>query len=305
MDDKAKYDAACKRLLSEKIILAWIMKSCMEEFRNSDVKEIAAEYIEGQPQVAEVPVNPDEEPSIIRGTDTEDKTLNEGIVTYDIRFHAILPSNGEHVRLIVNIEAQGDFYPGYSVITRGIYYCSRMISSQNGREFIDSNYQDVRKVYSVWICLNPPDYRKNTINRYSMTEELLVGNYREPIQHYDLLTAIMICLGNPENDNYDGVLKLLGTLLSSDISADKKKQILYDEFDIPITRTLDKEVSEMCNLSQTVEAKGIEKGIEKGRIEGILSSIRSLMDSMDWTIEQAMDALKVPEGERSKYMRQI
>ena len=59
MDDKAKYDAACKRLLSEKIILAWIMKSCMEEFRNSDVKEIAAEYIEGQPQVAEVPVNPD------------------------------------------------------------------------------------------------------------------------------------------------------------------------------------------------------------------------------------------------------
>ena len=219
MDDKAKYDAACKRLLSEKIILAWIMKSCMEEFRNSDVKEIAAEYIEGQPQVAEVPVNPDEEPSIIRGTDTEDKTLNEGIVTYDIRFHTILPSNGEHVRLIVNIEAQGDFYPGYSVITRGIYYCSRMISSQNGREFIDSNYQDVRKVYSVWICLNPPDYRKNTINRYSMTEEHLVGNYREPIQHYDLLTAIMICLGNPENDNYDGVLKLLGTLLSSDISA--------------------------------------------------------------------------------------
>lgn len=57
----------------------------------------------------------------------------------------------------------------------------------------------------------------------------------------------------------------------------------------------------MCNLSQTVEAKGIEKG----RMEGILSSIKSLMDSMGWTIEQAMDALKVPEGERSKYMKQI
>ena len=25
----AKYDAACKRLLSEKYILAWIMKSCL------------------------------------------------------------------------------------------------------------------------------------------------------------------------------------------------------------------------------------------------------------------------------------
>lgn len=184
-----------------------------------------------------------------------------------------------------------------------------MISSQNGREFVDSNYQNIRKVYSVWICLNPPDYRENTINRYSMSEENLVGGYREPVQHYDLLTAIMICLGNHENDNYDGVLKLLRTLLSSDISADKKKQILHDDFDIPMTRTFEKEVSDMCNLSQTVEAKGIEKGrmegIEKGRMEGILSSIKSLMDSMGWTIEQAMDALKVPEGERSKYMKQI
>ena len=28
--DHAKYDSACKRLLSEKYILAWIMKSCLE-----------------------------------------------------------------------------------------------------------------------------------------------------------------------------------------------------------------------------------------------------------------------------------
>ena len=96
-----------------------------------------------------------------------------------------------------------------------------------------------------------------------MSEENLIGSYREPVQHYDLLTAIMICLGNHENDNYDGVLKLLRTLLSSDISADKKKQILHDDFEIPMTRTFEKEVSEMCNLSQTVEAKGIEKALRK------------------------------------------
>ena len=60
-DDKAKYDAACKRLLSEKIILAWIMKNCLEEFRDCDVKEIANNYIEGTPSVADVPVHPDEE----------------------------------------------------------------------------------------------------------------------------------------------------------------------------------------------------------------------------------------------------
>ena len=40
-DEKASYDAACKRLLSEKIILAWIMKNCLEEYHDCDVEEIA------------------------------------------------------------------------------------------------------------------------------------------------------------------------------------------------------------------------------------------------------------------------
>ena len=53
-DQNAQYDSACKRLLSEKIILAWIMKSCLEEYRDCDVKEIAEKYIEGEPQVGEV-----------------------------------------------------------------------------------------------------------------------------------------------------------------------------------------------------------------------------------------------------------
>ena len=47
MDDKAKYDAACKRLLSEKSILAWIMKSCLQEYRECAIQEIAEKYIEG------------------------------------------------------------------------------------------------------------------------------------------------------------------------------------------------------------------------------------------------------------------
>ena len=32
-DDSAGYDAACKRVLSEKAILARIMKSCLEEYK--------------------------------------------------------------------------------------------------------------------------------------------------------------------------------------------------------------------------------------------------------------------------------
>lgn len=59
-DQYAQYDAACKRVLAEKIVLAWIMKSCLKEYQDCCVEEIAEKYIEGTPQVGKVPVLPDE-----------------------------------------------------------------------------------------------------------------------------------------------------------------------------------------------------------------------------------------------------
>jgi flagellar biosynthesis/type III secretory pathway protein FliH len=47
--------------------------------------------------------------------------------------------------------------------------------------------------------------------------------------------------------------------------------------------------------------QGIQQGIQQGRRLGLQTSIRNLMDSMKLTAEQAMDALKIPEIERSKY----
>ena len=167
-DDSSGYDAACKRVLSEKAILARIMKSCLEEYKDQDVNDIAEKYIEGQPQVSAVPVLPDEGGTVISGMDTEDKSVREGTVTYDIRFRAIVPGSEEQIALIINVEAQNDFYPGYPLIKRGIYYCSRMISSQYGREFTGPHYEKIKKVYSIWICMKPPQYRENTITRYRL-----------------------------------------------------------------------------------------------------------------------------------------
>ena len=304
-DDSAGYDAACKRVLSEKAILARIMKACLTEYRDCSVRDIEEKYIEGQPQVSSVPVLPDEEGSVISGLDTEDKSVHEGTVTYDIRFRAIAPDSGEPIGLIVNVEAQNDFYPGYPLTKRGIYYCCRMISSQYGREFTGSHYEKLKKVYSIWICMNPPKNRENTITRYRLTEEHLVGKVVELVQNYDLLSIVMLCLGGPDSENYDGVLRMLDVLLSNETSEAEKCKILQDDYDIQMTRTMESEVSVMCNLSKGVMEKGIARGMEKGRAEGmekgILTSIRSLMETMGWTLDQAMTALKVPEAEQQTY----
>ncbi|NBI73301.1 hypothetical protein D3Z50_20085 [Clostridiaceae bacterium] len=274
-DEKASYDAACKRLLSEKIILAWIMKNCLEEYRDCDVEEIAEKYIEGTPQVGEVAVAADEtnRVSMIQGAGNEDTSLTEGTVTYDIRFFAIAPVSGELIRLIINIEAQNDFYPGYPLIKRGIYYCSRMISAQYGTEFTNSHYENIKKVYSIWICMNPPKSRENSITRYYIAEENLVGSVKERKADYDLMAAVMICLGK-EGDSGTDLLKLLNVLLSTETGSQDKCQILEEDFHIKMTLALESEVSLMCNLSKGVE----EKGIQKGRQEGIIAMVSALKD---------------------------
>ena len=131
------YDNVCKKLLGNKVILAWIMKSCMEEYEDCSIEEITQKYIEGEPQISDTAVHQDEvlEQLKIKGLNTEDKSITEGTVVYDIRYQSTAPEAGGIIRLIINVEAQNDFYPGYPIIMRSMYYCSRMISAQYGTEF--------------------------------------------------------------------------------------------------------------------------------------------------------------------------
>ena len=310
LDDQAKLDAACKRLLSEKILLAWIMKSCLEEYKECSVDEIAERYIEGTPVIDEWAMQPDEMvPTRIQSVGQEDASLNEHTITYDIRFHAIAPSTGDPIRLIINVESQNKFRDGYPLLKRAVYYCSRLISSQYGIEFTHSQYGNIKKVYSIWLCADPPKDHRNTITRYRMTEENMVGAVKEPARDYDLLTVVMLCLGGPEDENYSGVLKLLDVLLSNEIRFREKQQILRQDFDLAMTTQMEQEVQNVCNLSEGYWERGVkhgmeqglERGMEQGVMKGVERSIRSLMKSLDLTIEQAMAALEVPETERPKY----
>ena len=123
---------------------------------------------------------------------------------------------------------------------------------------------------------------------------------------YDLLTVIMLCLGGAEDES-DGLPKLLSVLLSSEMGAEKKKDILQNDFDIPMTVTMREEAENMCNLSDEVWEKGLAKGRAEGHAEGLaegmINAIRGLIINTGWSIEQAMAALSVPEADRPKYRK--
>lgn len=307
---KEKYDAACKRLLSEKIILAHILKNCVAEFRDYDPKYIAENCIESQPYVSKVPVTPHETGAMLQGMNTAQTSPTEGDAYFDIYFNAIVPGTDEVIQLIINVEAQADFYPGYPLPKRGIFYCGRMISAQCGTVFEDSEYGRLRKVYSIWVCMNPPKKWENTINCYEMKERILVGKAHEEVENYDLITLVMIHLGNETGENYSGVLKLLGTLFTANATVDEKKRILQDEFYIPMTWTIEKEVSSMGGSFYEAalarrESQGYDRGIQRGVEQGLLFSAQRLVKNLGLPFEKAMTTLEIPQEQWKNYSAQM
>ena len=314
------YDAACRKLLSNKTMLAQILAECADEFKGIDRDEIAEKYIEPELSIGSVPVMPDEKMKSIHGMKNEDKTENEGTIVYDIRFRALVPgTKDEKVELIVNVEAQNSFYPGYPLIKRGIYYGARLLSSQYGEEFVNIDYKKLKKVYSIWICTDTPKKRQNTITEYYIKEHNRVGSVKEKAEDYDLIRVIMVCLGE-DSEKYGGLLEILGSLLNPSIDTEKKKEVL-EKYNIKLTPEITEEVSNMCNLSEGVYRRGVQQGIQtgilqgrqegiqtgilQGRQEGIALSIQAMVEAMNISPYKAMDILNIPEEERSRYEKAI
>ena len=301
----ADYDKTAKKLLANKQILAQIMKGCVDEYSEYSVDEIAEKYIEGTPEVGTVGVHVDDTnrlprtPEVITGSNNEDSTLTEGTVHYDVRFDAIAPTSAHDaasqdlIRLIINVEAQTAFNPGYPLTKRAIYYCSRMISAQHGPIFKKSEYGKIRKVYSIWVCTKPSDEFQNTLTRYSICPEQLIGNATEKSENYDLMSVV-----KSDSENYTGILKFLDVLLSSSRAATEKKKILEEEFGVAMSEELEREVLVMCNLSQGVRAEGRKEGISIGEIGMLVQLVRD----GDLKPERAAEKAKMTVEEFKKIM---
>ena len=295
--ENADYDESCKQLLSNKQILARILKSCVAEFADCPLKDIEEKYIEGTVQISERVVHQDEDAEFIRGTNTEDASMKEGTIFYDIRFDVVSPKDGRMIRMLVNVESQNRYNPGYPLTKRGIYYCSRMISRLYGTEFTRSHYEKLKKVYSIWICMNPPREIGNTITEYSVTEKNLVGRMTEEKENYDLLSVIMVCLGRPDDKNYEGLLKMLDVLLSDQIQPKEKKDVLKSEFDVELTEEMERTANSMCNLSQGI----VERTIDQTTVEYIIR----MMDNSTMSEKECMALLGISEERQAGYHEMV
>jgi hypothetical protein len=279
-DDKAQYDERAKRLLSHKHILAHILVKTVDEFKGMNPKDVV-KYIEGEPKIGIIPVEPgmtnkdetSEDGKRVVGLNTENSEINEGLVRFDIIFYVRM-KNGLS-QIIVNVEAQQKNPTEYNILNRAIFYVCRMVSSQKERDFVKTNYDDIKRVVSIWLCMN---MKENSMNHYHLTNDALLGKQKwEGME--DMISIVLLGLSNelPEHDKDYELHRLLGALLSKSLTQSEKLNIIGNEYDIPLEDEFREELGSMCNLSQ-----GIVEDTERETEKRIIMN----MSESNFTVEQ-------------------
>ena len=164
-----------------------------------------------------------------------------------------------------------------------------MLSAQLDTEFTAENYDEVKKVYSIWLCLNAPKHTVDTITEYGMAQKKLAGDFRGKAR-FDLLSAVMVCIDQYSYQRKTTPLHgLLGTLFSTKLTPDEKMALLREEYGIETTVEVEEGMKRMCNLSDVIVEQGLQQGLEQGLQQGLEQGLQQgLEQGLQQGLEQGL-----------------
>ena len=295
---KTGYDKNVKEILADIQVLARIVKHTVAEADDLSISEIMSCIDCGSIRIGTVPMNPGlTNAERIDSYQTEDSIPNEGYVTYDIRFMMAVASAA--LEIIINIEAQrtSDFKKlGYHIENRIVFYLARLISSQKGINFVKSEYDNIKKVYSIWICMDAAD-DEDSISSISLKSECLFGKQCD-FAELDKMCGMVIRIRNNENaaESRNRLIAMLEDVLSTQ-DGESKKRKLEEKYDMKITTELEGRLDSMCNLSEVVEERGVEKGIR-----GLVDILKEMGTSKEVIVDKIMEKFSLTEEQARKFV---
>lgn len=290
-------DMACRQLLSHTDVLALILANTVPEFEGMALADV--EKCIGPVDVdATIPVDATGTHRIY-GISNVDCSVDCQPIIYDMHFLAYIPEDrvrdGKLIaEMHINIEAQKNANPGYYLPKRATYYASRLISSQKGIDWKNSDYNAIRRVYSVWLCMKPPKEKSGFINHYGVVERKVYGNVSFPEEQYTDFNYVIVGLDDLDATNI--MVKTLSCYFSDSITP-KEKYVYLEEAGITVTADMMKRTEAMYSLIEDYE----ERGMAKGMAQGMVQCIANMMRNFNMPFEQVAKGANIAPGEIERY----
>lgn len=294
---KIDYNNNIKELLADIQILSRILKYTVKEIQHLSLEEIAECLHRAKIEVGTTPVDPGlTNAGKVLSENTEDAILNEGSIVFDVR--VTFSYKAENIRLIINVEAQKTTAISelkYHIESRMVYYLSRLISSQKSVEFFHDDYDNIKKVYSIWICTDAPN-DSDSVCEYSFKPEITYGK-AEASAYADKMKGIIIRVRKDTDveESKHILIMMLEDLLKNNLK-EQKKEVLVKKYGMQMNVELERRINLMCNLGDNLVEDAMKKGQAIGIIEfglelgwekdRILSRLQS---KLDMSVETAQE----------------
>ena len=100
-----------------------------------------------------------------------------------------------------------------------------MVSSQKERDFDKQNFDDMKRVFSIWLCMNMPS---NSMSYVHLTKEDILEHYNWN-GHLDLLNIVLLGIGRelpPQEEQYE-LHRLIGRIDRNTETCNHRNRIPY------------------------------------------------------------------------------
>ena len=277
-----QYDGKAKSILRNRQVLAYILKSVIKGLQDKPLDEIAS-LIEDDIEVG-TPIEPglsNKVPSRdINGLNTENDIDGEGKITYDIKFYARLAENFQS-QVIINVEAQKRSSMPYPLMNRAVFYAARLISAQKEVEFHKDEYEKIKPVYTIWLCMNRPE---DSLSYSTIEQTSCYGECGWTGSAESLINIVFVGLKNLENSELveapTEMHIVLDTIFSNKLT-EKERNAILTEYNIELPDNVKEDAAMIDGLGQSIYEEGLEKGIEQGIEQGSEQAESMLEKNMD------------------------
>lgn len=308
--DSPTVDRKAKWILRHRSVLARILQFGVPEFKDMPFDSIK-ELIPAEAIVNDA-VGTSTDSDFVTTLSGDLISLDEKPIMLDILFR------DAKFNMMIDIEPQKVANPGYSLVKRGEYYLSRMLSDQLKSDGA-TDYDALRKCYSIWLCFDtlfadgdqrvPGEYRfkmmctsyanKSLADEYAkqadLMELVIVRSGGTAVKRNTLQDLVNVLFRDADGlDNY-----FCG---ESDSSSVKKG---VHEMSVIVEAALNHGKAE--GIAEGIaegEAKGIAKGKAEGKAEGIIRLGYSLGISSSDIIEKLMEICNLSEKEAIAVLKQ-